>query len=266
MRESPDAKPLIVTEGRIEFRDVDFSYGSDPILKGISFIAEGGKTTAIAGPSGAGKSTIINLIPRLYDPGKGHILIDGQDVRGVTKKSLRENLAYVSQAPQLFEGTVRDNIRYGRPDATDAEIEEAARLAYAHDFIVALPQGYDTPVGENGANLSGGQRQRLSIARALVRNAPLLLLDEATSALDTESEAAVQKAFENAMKGRTVVVIAHRLSTIAGAQKIIVMDAGRIAEEGSHEMLAREEGGLYARLNRLQIRKDTPVAATGTGQ
>jgi ATP-binding cassette subfamily B protein len=264
MRERPDAKPLVVVEGRIEFIDVDFAYGTDPILKAVNFTAEGGQTTAIAGPSGAGKSTIISLIPRFYDPDKGRILIDGQDLREVTKKSLREKLAYVSQAPLLFEGTIRDNIRYGRPDATDQEVEEAARLAYAHDFILATPQGYDTPVGENGTNLSGGQRQRLSIARALVRNAPLLLLDEATSALDTESEAAVQKAFENAMKGRTVVVIAHRLSTIAGADKIIVMEDGRIAEEGTHEMLANDEGGLYARLNRLQIRKDVTPVATGT--
>jgi ATP-binding cassette subfamily B protein len=265
MRESPDAKPLVITEGRIEFADVHFGYNADPILKGISFVAEGGRTTAIAGPSGAGKSTIISLIPRFYDPERGRVLIDGQDIRHVTKLSLRQHLAYVSQAPLLFEGTIRDNIRYGRPDASDVEVEDAAQLAYAHDFITALPQGYDTPVGENGANLSGGQRQRLSIARALVRNAPILLLDEATSALDNQSEAAVQKAFENAMKGRTVVVIAHRLSTIAGADKIIVMEDGRIAEEGTHEMLANEEGGLYARLNRLQIRKDTPAdAAMGT--
>jgi ATP-binding cassette subfamily B protein len=266
MREAAGAKPLVVTEGRITFENVTFGYGSEPILRGVSFVAEGGRTTAIAGPSGAGKSTIISLIPRFYDPDDGRVLIDGQDLRNVTKQSLRENLAYVSQAPLLFEGTVRDNIRYGRPDATDAETEEAARLAYAHDFILNLPMGYDTPVGENGANLSGGQRQRLSIARALVRKAPILLLDEATSALDTESEAAVQKAFENAMQGRTVVVIAHRLSTIAGADKIIVMEDGRIAEEGTHEMLAHDEGGLYARLNRLQIRKEPkqPLAATGT--
>lgn len=255
MREAPDAKPLAVTEGRIEFRNVRFGYRSEPIVKGISFIAEGGKSTAIAGPSGAGKSTIISLIPRFYDPDEGQILIDGQDISQVTKRSLRENLAYVSQAPLLFEGTVRDNIRYGRPGAMDAEIEEAARQAYAHDFIKALPQGYDTPVGENGLNLSGGQRQRLSIARALVRNAPILLLDEATSALDSESESAVQKAIEHAMHGRTVVVIAHRLSTISEADKIIVMEDGRIVEEGSHERLAQEEAGLYARLNRLQIRE-----------
>jgi ATP-binding cassette, subfamily B, bacterial MsbA len=256
MRELPDARPLVVTHGRIEFVNVRFGYGGEDILKDVSFTAEGGKTTAMAGPSGAGKSTIISLIPRFYDPRVGQVLIDGQDIRQVTKRSLRENLAYVSQAPLLFEGTVRDNIRYGRPDATDHEIEEAARLAYAHDFILALPQGYDTPVGEAGANMSGGQRQRLSIARALVRNAPILLLDEATSALDSESESAVQKAFENAMKGRTVIVIAHRLSTIAAADQIIVMEDGRIAEQGTHEMLARAEGGLYARLNGLQIRQN----------
>lgn len=255
MREAPDARPLVVTAGRIEFRNVVFGYGSERILKGVSFVAEGGKSTAIAGPSGAGKSTIINLIPRFYDPEQGEILVDGQDIRHVTKQSLREKLAYVSQSPVMFEGTVRDNIRYGRADATDAEIEAAARQAYAHDFILALPHGYDTPVGENGLNLSGGQRQRLSIARALVRNAPILLLDEATSALDSESEAAVQKAIEHAMHGRTVVVIAHRLSTISEADKIIVMEDGRIAEEGTHEMLAQEEAGLYARLNRLQIRE-----------
>lgn len=255
MREAPDAKPLVLSEGRIEFRGVDFAYHAEPILKGVSFVAEGGKSTAIAGPSGAGKSTIISLIPRFYDPDRGRILIDGQDIRHVTKQSLREKLAFVSQAPVMFEGSIRDNIRYGRADATDAEIEEAARQAYAHDFILALPDGYDTPVGENGLNLSGGQRQRLSIARALVRNAPILLLDEATSALDSESEAAVQKAIQHAMRGRTVVVIAHRLSTISEADKIIVMEDGRIVEEGTHEMLAQEEAGLYARLNRLQIRE-----------
>lgn len=264
MRDRPDAKPLELKAGEIVFENVTFGYGAEPILKHVSFVAEGGRTTAIVGPSGAGKSTIISLIPRFYDPERGRILIDGQDISTVTKASLRRHIAYVSQSAMLFEGTVRDNIRYGRPDATDAEIEEAARLAYAHEFISALPLGYDTPVGENGANLSGGQRQRLSIARALVRDASILLLDEATSALDNESEAAVQKAFENAMRGRTVVVIAHRLSTVAEADKIIVMEDGRIVEQGTHEMLAREKGGLYARLNRLEIRKDTAVTGTET--
>lgn len=249
----PDAGALDLREAKIEFRNVHFGYAEgDKILKGVDFIAEGGKTTALVGPSGAGKSTVISLIPRFYDPSQGQILIDGQDITHVTKQSLRNGLAYVSQQPYLFEGSIRDNIRYGRPEATNAEVEEAARLAYAHDFILAQPQGYDTPVGENGVTLSGGQRQRLSIARALVRQAPILLLDEATSALDTESEAAVQKALDHAMSGRTVVVIAHRLSTVVNADKIIVMKDGLVVEEGTHEALARRTDGLYARLHNLQ--------------
>jgi ATP-binding cassette, subfamily B, bacterial MsbA len=252
-RDRADATGLKLGEATVELRDVRFAYGNgDEILKGVSFRAEGGKTTALVGPSGAGKSTIISLIPRFYDPHVGQILIDGQDIASVTKQSLRNGLAYVSQQPYLFEGSIRDNIRYGRPDATDQEIEEAARLAYAHDFILAQPQGYDTPVGEHGVTLSGGQRQRLSIARALVRNAPILLLDEATSALDTESEAAVQKALDQAMSGRTVIVIAHRLSTIVNADKIVVMKDGRVVEEGTHAELARRPDGLYARLHNLQ--------------
>lgn len=248
-----DAKPLAISDATIAFQNVRFGYSeTETILKGVSFTAEGGKTTALVGPSGAGKSTVINLIPRFYDPVEGEILIDGQDIAHVTKQSLRNAIAYVSQQPYLFEGTIRDNIRYGRPDATDADIEEAARHAYAHDFILAQPLGYDTPVGENGVTLSGGQRQRLSIARALVRNAPILLLDEATSALDTESEQAVQKALDEAMSGRTVVVIAHRLSTVVRADKIIVMQDGQVAEEGTHEALAGRDNGLYARLNSLQ--------------
>jgi ATP-binding cassette subfamily B protein len=252
-RDRPDATELAFTQATIEFRDVRFAYGvGQDILKGVSFTAEGGKTTALVGPSGAGKSTVISLIPRFYDPAAGEILIDGQDIAHVTKQSLRNGLAYVSQQPYLFEGSIGDNIRYGRAEATDAEVEEAARLAYAHDFIMAQPQGYDTPVGENGVTLSGGQRQRLSIARALVRKAPILLLDEATSSLDTESEAAVQKALDHAMDGRTVVVIAHRLSTVVNADKIIVMRDGLVAEEGTHETLAARRDGLYARLHNLQ--------------
>lgn len=252
-RDRPDATDLVVTQARIEFHDVSFAYATgESVLNGVSFVAEGGQTTALVGPSGAGKSTVINLVPRFYDPSEGQILIDGQDISHITKRSLRKHLAYVSQQPYLFEGSIRDNIRYGRSDATDADIEEAARLAYAHDFIVAQPEGYDTPVGENGVTLSGGQRQRLSIARALVRNAPILLLDEATSALDTESEAAVQKALDEAMSGRTVVVIAHRLSTVVRAEKIIVMQQGRVVEQGNHDTLANAPDGLYARLNNLQ--------------
>ena len=252
-RENPNAPDLVVTNAQIELKGVVFAYGSGAsILKGVDLIAEGGKTTALVGPSGAGKSTIISLIPRFYDPAEGQILIDGQDIANVTKASLRHSLAYVTQQPYLFEGTIRDNIRYGRPEATDAEVEEAARLAHAHEFILMQPAGYETPVGEHGMTLSGGQRQRLSIARALVRNAPILLLDEATSALDNESEAAVQRALDSAMHGRTVVVIAHRLSTIVNADKIIVMHEGRAVEEGTHEELATRTDGLYARLNNLQ--------------
>ncbi|TCL71971.1 ABC transporter ATP-binding protein [Rhizobium sp. BK251] len=252
-RDLPDAKDLVVTDARIEFRGVTFAYASgETVLNRVDLVAEGGQTTALVGPSGAGKSTVISLIPRFYDPREGQIFIDGQDIAHITKQSLRQHLAYVSQQPYLFEGTIRDNIRYGRPEATDAEVEDAARLAYAHDFILAQPQGYDTPVGENGVTLSGGQRQRLSIARALVRNAPILLLDEATSALDTESEAAVQKALDEAMSGRTVVVIAHRLSTVVRANKIVVMQQGRVVEQGNHESLAKANDGLYARLNNLQ--------------
>ncbi len=264
-RDLPDAKELVITEARIEFRDVTFAYASgEAVLDTVSFVAEGGKTTALVGPSGAGKSTVINLIPRFYDPAAGQILIDGQDISHITKQSLRQHLAYVSQQPYLFEGTIRDNIRYGRPEATDAEVEEAARLAYAHDFIVAQPQGYDTPVGEAGVTLSGGQRQRVSIARALVRNAPILLLDEATSALDTESEAAVQRALDEAMSGRTVVVIAHRLSTVVRAEKIVVMQQGRVVEEGNHDTLAKSPEGLYARLNNLQAPVPAKIRARKT--
>ncbi|MBP1843026.1 ATP-binding cassette subfamily B protein [Rhizobium petrolearium] len=252
-REKPGAGDLVVKDARVELQGVTFSYANGgPILQGVDIVAEGGKTTALVGQSGAGKSTIINLIPRFYDPTEGRILIDGQDIADVTRQSLRRQLAYVSQQPYLFEGSIRDNIRYGRPDATDQEVEEAARLAYAHDFILAQPMGYETPVGENGMTLSGGQRQRLSIARALVRNAPILLLDEATSALDNESEAAVQKALDTAMRGRTVIVIAHRLSTVVKADKIIVMHEGRVVEEGTHDVLAQRKDGLYARLNNLQ--------------
>lgn len=252
-REKPGAPDLAISEAKVELKNVAFSYTEGaPILRGVNLVAEGGKTTALVGPSGAGKSTIINLIPRFYDPSEGAILVDGQNIADVAKSSLRHQLAYVSQQPYMFEGSIRDNIRYGRPDATDEEVEQAAKLAHAHDFIVTQPEGYDTAVGENGVTLSGGQRQRLSIARALVRNAPILLLDEATSALDNESEAAVQKALDTAMRGRTVIVIAHRLSTVVNADKIVVMQDGRVVEEGTHEELAQRKQGLYARLNNLQ--------------
>ena len=251
-RDKPGAEPLRVTEAAIAFEDVDFSYGDGMmVLHGLSFEAPAHKTTAIVGPSGAGKTTITALLQRFYDLDAGAIAIDGQDISEVTLASLRGQIAFVSQQPYLFEGTIRDNIRYGRPDATDAEIEAAAEQANARAFIVEQAQGYDTPVGENGVTLSGGQRQRLSIARAIVRNAPILLLDEATSALDNESEKLVQEALEEVMAGRTTIVIAHRLSTIVSADRIIVMDKGRVAETGTHAELAGRPGGLYARLNVL---------------
>ncbi|MEL7272175.1 MAG: ABC transporter ATP-binding protein [Pseudomonadota bacterium] len=239
-----------VGKGEIIFDDVSFAYESEEerVLDALSFTAEAGKTTALVGPSGGGKSTIIALLQRFYEPDKGRITIDGQPIADAPLEDLRRGMAYVSQAPILFQGTVRENLRYARPDASDAEIEAAAVSAQAHDFITALPQGYDTPLGENATNLSGGQRQRLSIARALVRNAPILLLDEATSALDNRSEALVQKALDEVMRGRTTLVVAHRLSTIAEADKIVVIDKGRVVDQGRHGELIGRKGGLYAGL------------------
>jgi ATP-binding cassette, subfamily B, bacterial MsbA len=252
-RDAPGAKELVVGAGGIAFRSVCFSYGSDKrVLDDVSFEAEPGRVTAIIGSSGAGKSTLVALVQRFYDVDSGRIEIDGQDIADVTKSSLRSRIAYVSQHPYLFEGTIRDNIRYGRPDATDAEIETAARLANADDFIRESAFGYEALVGENGITLSGGQRQRLSIARAIVRNAPILLLDEATSALDNESEARVQDALDTVMKGRTTIVIAHRLSTVVNADKIVVMEEGRVVEQGTHRALIADPAGLYARFHRLQ--------------
>ncbi|MBX9454312.1 MAG: ABC transporter ATP-binding protein/permease [Mesorhizobium sp.] len=260
-RDGADARPLDVSRAEVRFDGVSFSYADDlSVLRAVSFVAEAGKTTALVGGSGAGKSTIVALLQRFYDLAEGAILIDGQDIAHVTKASLRANIAYVSQHPYLFEGSVRDNIRYGRPDATDDEIEEAARLAHADEFIAGMAQGYDTPVGENGVTLSGGQRQRLSIARAIVRNAPILLLDEATSALDTESEARVQAALETIMQDRTTIVIAHRLSTVVKADHIVVLEAGRVVEEGTHASLMKSQAGAYARFHRLQ---GEPVSRQG---
>jgi ATP-binding cassette subfamily B protein len=221
------------------------------VLDGVSFRALPGKTTALVGPSGGGKSTIINLIQRFYDLESGQILVDGQNIADLKVASLRHAISYVSQQPILFEGTIAENIRYARPDATQAEIEEAARQAQAHEFIIELPQGYETEVAEMGNNFSGGQRQRLSIARAILRNAPILLLDEATSALDNESEKLVQRALDTLMQGRTTIVVAHRLSTIRDAHTIVVINRGRVVEQGSHASLIKKQAGLYSRLHRI---------------
>jgi ATP-binding cassette subfamily B protein len=252
-RDLPNAVELKAGPGEIRFEDIYFSYNETaPVLHGVSFVAKAGETTAVVGASGAGKSTLINLVQRFYDLDSGKILFDGQDIAQVKKRSLRHAIAYVSQQPYLFEGTIADNIRYGRPDATDEEIIEAAKLAHAHEFILQQPQGYDTPVGENGVTLSGGQRQRVSIARAIVRNAPVLLLDEATSALDNESEKRVQQALEGIMQNRTTIVIAHRLSTVVNANRIVVMEAGRVVEQGRHDDLIGIQNGVYARFYQLQ--------------
>lgn len=259
--EAPDAKPLKVTAGHVRLEGVHFSYGEEiPTLVDVTLDAPPGAVVALVGPSGAGKSTVLNLIPRFYDVDGGAVTIDGQDVREATLASVRGAIGLVSQDTMLFDDTVKSNIAYGRPDATDDEIVAAAKAAAADDFIRDLPKGYNTVVGERGVILSGGQRQRLSIARAMIKNAPILLLDEATSALDTESERQVQTALKRLMKGRTTIVIAHRLSTVVDADLIYVFDKGRVVESGSHADLAAG-GGLYAKLSRMQF-SDQPVAAT----
>jgi len=252
----PGAHQLGVIKGAIRLEGVRFAYRSGdkdvPALNGVTIDIAGGKRIALVGPSGAGKSTVLNLIPRFYDVTEGRVLIDGQDVRDVTLASLRAKIALVSQEMELFDDTVRTNIAYGRVGAGEADIIAAARGASAHDFIMRLPNGYDTHVGGRGLKLSGGQRQRVAIARAMLKDAPILLLDEATSALDTESERQVQEALRALMRGRTTLVIAHRLSTVVDADLIYVLDGGRVIESGSHgELLAR--GGAYARLYAMQF-------------
>ena len=249
----PEAKPLAVTAGEVAFRHLRFRYREDQrALEGIDLVAQGGKTMALVGRSGSGKSTLLALVPRLYDPNEGRIEIDGQDLRHVTLTSLRRQVGVVSQDVVLFDDSVRANIAFGRPDAAEEEIVAAAKAAAAHDFIMAMPGGYDASVGERGHKLSGGERQRIAIARAILKNAPILLLDEATSALDTESERLVQQALATLMKGRTTIVIAHRLSTIREADLIVVMDEGKVVETGSHDELLARDGG-YARLHRMQF-------------
>ncbi len=253
VREPPGAHALPRGDSTIRFEGVGFSYGADgpPALGGIDLEVRRGETVALVGPSGGGKTTILNLIPRFYDPTAGRVTIDGHDLTQVTLTSLRDQIALVTQEPFLFDDTIRANIAYARPEASDSEIEQAARAAAAHDFIGQLAKGYDTGVGEAGARLSGGQRQRIAIARAFLKDAPILLLDEATSALDTESEAQVQVALKRLMAGRTTILIAHRLSTVRGADRIYVIDKGRVVETGDHAGLIRKRG-LYARLAKSQ--------------
>jgi subfamily B ATP-binding cassette protein MsbA len=259
------AVPLIVRDGAIRFDRVSFNYGASPeapdALDDLTLDIAGGATVALVGVSGAGKSTVLNLIPRLFDVGAGSVRIDGQDVRDVTLASLRRRIALVSQDNLLFDDTIAANIRYGAPEADPAAVIAAAQAADAHDFIRVLPQGYDTPVGPRGVKLSGGQRQRVAIARAMLRDAPILLLDEATSALDSETERQVQRALARLKRGRTTVVIAHRLSTVVSADRIFVLDRGRLVESGTHaELLAR--AGAYARLYALQFAQEEPAPPT----
>jgi ATP-binding cassette subfamily B protein len=250
-----DDKPdLKLSNARIELRDISFAYRADePVLNRLSFVAEPGKVTALVGPSGGGKSTVLALLLRFYEIKEGEILIDGQSIAHVSRRSLRQQTAYVGQDVYMFRDTIRANIAFGKKDATESEIIEAAKAACAHDFIMGFPLGYDTPVGEHGTQLSGGQRQRIAVARALIRNAPIILLDEATAALDSESEKQVQEAIEHLCQNRTTIVIAHRLHTIMHADAIMVVEAGEIVEQGRHEDLLRR-GGRYASFFRLQQR------------
>ncbi|MFP9139053.1 ABC transporter ATP-binding protein [Devosia sp. XGJD_8] len=257
IREAAQPKALPVPAlGTVTFDNVDFSYnGTEPVLHGLDFTVGRGETVALVGASGSGKSTTLSLLQRFYDVMAGAILVDGIDIRDVRLSDLRQRFAYVEQEPIIFAGTIAENIRFGKPEASDAEVEAAAKAALVHDFVLDLPLGYQSLVGERGVMLSGGQKQRLAIARAILKNAPILLLDEATSALDAQSERLVQVALEHLMEGRTTLVIAHRLATIRDADKILVLDGGRIIDQGTHEQLVAK-GGRYAELAKLQFRLD----------
>ena len=249
--EKPQAILLPGFKKEIAFDSVWFNYGNNEVLKGINLRIEKGTVLAIVGPSGTGKSTLVDLIPRFYDPKKGRILIDGIEIKDVSLKSLREQIGIVTQETILFNDTIRANIAYGNPSVDMGKIEEAAKQAYAHDFIKHFPGGYDTVIGDRGMRLSGGERQRVAIARALLKNPPILILDEATSQLDTQAERIVQEALDKLIQGRTVFVIAHRLSTVRNANLIVVLDKGNIVEEGSHSELLNKNG-LYKRLYSMQ--------------
>jgi subfamily B ATP-binding cassette protein MsbA len=252
--DSPNAKELSKIKGEIEFKDVGFSYGEKEIaaLNDVSLKVNPGEVIALVGRTGAGKSTFINLLPRFYEVSSGEILVDGQNIKDVTIKSLRKQIGIVPQESMLFRGSLKENIAYGKPDATQTEIENAAKLANIHNFIVSLPEGYQTKAGERGVRLSGGERQRVAIARAILRDPRILILDEATSSLDSETEQLIQEALERLMQGRTTFIIAHRLSTVEHANRIVVLDKGRIAEVGSHaELIAHD--GIYKKLYSIQF-------------
>jgi subfamily B ATP-binding cassette protein MsbA len=250
--DSPDAVSLEKVQGNVTFCNVSFSFGDTCVLRNISLTARRGDIIALVGPSGGGKTTLVSLIPRFYDVSEGCVQVDDHDVRSVRLDSLMSQVALVDQETTLFNDTLANNIRYGKPGASDMEVETAARAAFAHDFISEMPEGYATSIGDRGVRLSGGQRQRICIARALLKNAPILILDEATSALDTESEQMVQNALNNLMQNRTTFVIAHRLSTILNADRIIVLDKGEIVEQGSHDELVSRDG-LYQKLYSMQF-------------
>jgi ATP-binding cassette subfamily B protein len=255
-----DLPALKLTESRVEFDHVNFAYRADaPVLQNMNLVAQPGQVTALVGPSGGGKSTVLNLMLRFYNVGSGRVLIDGQNIAAVSRNSLRHQIGYVGQIVHLFRGSVRENIALGKLDASEAEIVAAAKAAHAHDFIMGFPQGYDTQVGEHGMQLSGGQRQRISIARALIKNAPIILLDEATASLDSESERYVQEAIAELCKGRTTLVIAHRLSTIRDADTILVVENGQVVESGRHDELLRKSG-RYASFYRLQLKDQSSAA------